>query len=384
MLTQLLLKKIQNQLLGQLTPNAFMKQHWQKKPRWISGAYPDQWEWLTPKRIKTLATHPNAQVRLIQKTPKKWKVSYGPLRPIDFKTLPQKNWTILIQDLQHWYPEADELLRLFRFIPYARTDDLMVSYAVPGGSVGPHYDSYDVFLLQGFGQRHWEIAQHYDKTLQNNSEIKLISPFLPEQSRTLNPGDMLYLPPHWAHHGVAVTECLTCSIGFRAPSYQEWGDVFLNHLMDRLTLSGDYTDPELSATNNPACLPSSLTKKVHEKILELLWDQADVIECIGLTLSEPKPHVIFTPPPKPLSLNGFQKSLQHKKLALHPASQMLYSGAYLFWNGEAHLLPASHLALPKILANNRQLEPCLIEEPTLSWLFEGYLAGWCTIKPFYP
>lgn len=376
--TQMPLKKLQKQLL-QLSPSAFMKQHWQKKPRWIAGAYPAPWEWLTPKRIKTLATHPEAQVRLIQKTAKKWQVHYGPLRPIDFKTLPQKNWTVLIQDLQHWYPEADDLLGLFRFIPYARTDDLMVSYAVPGGSVGPHYDSYDVFLLQGFGQRHWEIAQYYDNTLQNHSEIKLISPFPAEQSRTLSPGDMLYLPPYWAHHGVAVTECLTCSIGFRAPSYQEWGDVFLNHLMDQLTLTGDYTDPELSATNNPARLPQSLIKKVHQKIQELLWNQSDVIECIGLTLSEPKPHVIFIPPKKPLNLKSFQKILQHQRLQLHPASQMLYYGSHVFWNGESHEFKTNHLTLPKTLANNRKLAPCLIEEPHLSWLFEGYQAGWCSV-----
>lgn len=379
MSTQIVLKKLQKQLLGQISPKAFMKQYWQKKPRWVSEAYPDHWEWLTPKRIKTLATHPEVKVRLIQKTARKWQVYHGPLRPIDFKTLPQKNWTILIQDLQHWYPEADDLFRLFRFIPYARTDDLMVSYAVPGGSVGPHYDSYDVFLLQGFGQRHWEIAERYDDTLQNHSDIKLILPFSPEQSKILNPGDMLYLPPRWAHHGVAVTECLTCSIGFRAPSYPEWGDVFLNYLMDRMTLTGDYSDPELSATNNPARLPTSLTKKVHQKIRELLWNHTDVIECIGLTLSEPKLHVTFTPPKKPLSLKNFQKTLQVKKLTLHPASQMLYHGSHIFWNGEAHEFTARHLTLPKILANNRQLAPGLIDEPNLSWLFEGYQAGWCNI-----
>ena len=168
---------------------------------------------------------------------------HGPFRRSDFRALPERNWTLLIQGVNLHVPAADALLRRFSFVPYARLDDLMVSYAAPGGGVGPHFDSYDVFLLQGKGQRRWRLSRQRDLALKPDVPLKILARFRPDHVVLLDPGDMLYLPPGIAHDGVAIAACSTYSIGFRAPSAQELGIAFVDWLRDRIALDGWYRDP---------------------------------------------------------------------------------------------------------------------------------------------
>src|SRR5260221_416764 len=171
--------------------------------------------------VLALAASADVSSRLVRHRGASWSLEHGPFSPSRFKQLPRRDWTVLIQDANHFSPGADGLLACFDFIPHARIDDVMVSYAAPGGSVGPHVDSYDVFLLQGRGKRRWQISGQKDHSFVPGLDLKILERFAPEAEWLLEPGDILYLPPGVAHHGVAETECLTWSIGFRAPSDPE-------------------------------------------------------------------------------------------------------------------------------------------------------------------
>ena len=196
--------------------------------------------------MQQLACREDVESRLIRGSGTHWQLDHGPFRKSDFKRLPKTEWTLLVQSLNHFLPEADALLAHFDFIPHARLDDLMVSYAVPGGSVGPHFDSYDVFLLQGQGHRRWQIGTQTDLALLDDAPLKILRHFDAEDEWVLGPGDMLYLPPHVAHYGVAEDDCMTYSIGFRAPTTEELAQGFLMHLQDTLKLEGRYADPDLA------------------------------------------------------------------------------------------------------------------------------------------
>ena len=363
-------------LLGGLTPRSFLERHWHKSPLLIRGAIPDFLGFLTPREIQRLATHPDVQARLVVREGRHWHLHHGPFRPVDFKGLPARNWTLLVQELNHWIPEAADLLDRFNFIPHARLDDLMVSYAVPGGGVGPHFDSYDVFLLQGFGVRRWSIAETDDLELLPDSDLKLLRRFKPQARWDLDAGDMLYLPPQCAHDGVAVTECFTYSIGFRAPTYQEWVDAFLDHLRDHLQVPGRYADPDLTLQRHPSELPAALLERVGQALQAIRWNEADVLACAGRYLSEPKPHLFFEPPAAPLTPARFLKQVARQGLRLDPKSRLLYRGRWVFFNGEARAFPAATVRLFALLGDRRHLPPESLPQAAADWLYEAYRAGW--------
>ncbi len=368
-------------LLGGLSPSAFLHRHWHKRPLLIRNAMPDFLGFLTPAEIKRLATHPDVQSRLVVRQGRHWHLQHGPFRPIDLKTLPARQWTLLVQELNHWIPAAARLLDHFSFIPHARLDDLMVSYAAPGGGVGPHFDSYDVFLLQGFGTRRWSIAETDDLELRPNSALKLLRRFTPQAQWDLDAGDMLYLPPHYAHDGVAVTECFTYSIGFRAPTHQEWVEAFLDHLRDHLTVPGRYADPDLALQAHPAELPAALLHQVERVLQSVRWNAADVLSCVGRYLSEPKPHLFFTPPHPALSRHAFARAVQKEGLRLDPRSRILYRGQWFFFNGEARACPGTARTPLIHLADRHQLPPGPLPATALPWLHEAYQAGWIHLGP---
>ncbi len=363
-------------LLGTLSPKAFLARHWHKKPLLVRQAIPDFLGFLTPAEIKKLATRPDVQARLILREGRRWKLHHGPFRPIDFKTLPDSNWTVLVQELNHWIPEAAALLQDFNFVPHARLDDLMVSYAVPGGGVGPHFDSYDVFLLQSFGTRHWGIAETDDLELLPDSDLKILRRFKAQAQWDLEAGDMLYLPPQCAHDGVAVSECFTYSIGFRAPTHQEWVNAFLDHLRDHLTVSGRYADPDLTLQAHPGELPAALLQQVSHILQSIRWNDQDILSCVGRYLTEPKPHLFFDPPPSPLTRTRFARQVERLGLRLDPRSIMLFRGNRLFLNGEEHPLAGAAKRPLVALADHRRLAPGPLPEAAISLLYEAYLAGW--------
>ncbi|HYD33010.1 MAG TPA: cupin domain-containing protein, partial [Methylophilaceae bacterium] len=198
-------------LLGGLTAEQFLQEYWQKKPLLIRNAIPDFSGLLRPEELAGLACEEGVQSRLVSQQRNKWRVEEGPFEEERFLKLPARNWTLLVQEVNHHLDEADALLRRFNFIPYARLDDLMVSYAPDEGGVGPHFDSYDVFLLQGQGKRLWRISEQKDLSLIADAPLRILKHFETEQEWLLGPGDMLYLPPHIAHWGIAKGDCMTYS-----------------------------------------------------------------------------------------------------------------------------------------------------------------------------
>jgi len=204
-------------MLGDIEPSEFLRDYWHKKPLLIRNAIPGFKGLLNPDELIELASLEDAQSRLVTFDKNRWSLENGPFEKRRFRKLPEY-WTILVQGVNHFLPEGAKLLGQFDFIPHARLDDLMVSFAPDGGGVGPHFDSYDVFLLQGMGCRRWQISAQQDSELIPDAPLRILARFEPEQEWILEPGDMLYLPPKYAHNGVAIGNSMTYSIGFRAPS----------------------------------------------------------------------------------------------------------------------------------------------------------------------
>src|SRR5678815_2196015 len=205
-------------LLGGLTASAFVARHWHKEPLLVRGALPGFTGVATRDDLFALAARDDVASRLVRRIGSGYSLEHGPFSRTQLARLPRRDFTLLVQGLNLHSDAADALLRRFAVIPYARLDDVMVSYAAPGGGVGPHVDSYDVFLLQGFGRRRWRWGAQKDHEMRPGVPVKILRRFRPTADAVLAPGDMLYVPPGHAHDGVAVDECTTWSIGFRAPS----------------------------------------------------------------------------------------------------------------------------------------------------------------------
>ena len=341
-------------LLGGISAETFLSEYWHKKPLLIRGAIPDFEGFLTPNELAGLACEDDVQSRLISYDKKQWKLAQGPFAEKRFAKLPERDWTLLVQSVNHHLQEANDLLQLFNFIPYARLDDLMVSYAPDGGGVGPHFDSYDVFLLQGCGQRLWRISEQEDLSLVEGAPLRILENFNAEQEWTLSAGDMLYLPPQVAHWGIGIGDCMTYSIGFRAPKAEELAGEFLNYLQEHRKLSGIYADPDLALQAHPAEIGDAMVKKVSSILDGLKWNDADVADFLGQYLSEPKPHIVFDAPKK-MSLQVFEKRMKKEGIQLSLKSQLLKVSNTFYYNGEALDLDADSVELMTRLADVRQL-----------------------------
>jgi 50S ribosomal protein L16 3-hydroxylase len=365
-------------LLGGLSPTRFLRDVWHKRPLLIRNAVPGFGGLLSPGEMQQLASREDVESRLIQGSGTHWQLDHGPFGKSDFRRLPKTEWTLLVQSLNHILPEADALLARFNFIPHARLDDLMVSYAVPGGSVGPHFDSYDVFLLQGQGHRRWQISTQTDLTILDDEPLKILRRFKAEDEWVVGPGDMLYLPPHVAHYGVAEDACMTYSIGFRAPATEELAHGFLMHLQDTLSLEGRYADPDLRLQTHPGEISRAMLGQIEAMIAKIKWTKRDIAEFAGRYLSEPKPNVFFNAPDEPLSHAAFNRQASKTGVALDPKSRLLFAGGRFFINGEAFTPVADEIAALQQLADQRRLAAPL---PTAlrDRLYDWYQAGWLEI-----
>lgn len=364
------------QLLGGLTADQFLERHWQKEPLLVRGAIPSFNGLLERDELFELACNGEAESRLVYPHRGRWNLRNGPLAAADFQRR-KGPWTILVQGLNHHLPEADALLRRFGFVPFARLDDLMVSYAAKGGGVGPHFDSYDVFLIQGTGQRLWQVSDQDDLEILPDIPLRILKNFKITQEWTLDPGDMLYLPPRYAHNGIALTDdCSTYSVGFRAPSHQELATQFLVFLEDRLEMAGMYSDPDLRACTHPAKIEHDMLDRLGQVINAIRWNQATIAEFTGCYLTEPKPHVYFDPPEEPLDEVAFAQALSHAGYRLDLRTQMLYSGAQVFINGETHTPDWKDLAALQQLADERHLPGAEIHsDRVLACLYDWYCSG---------
>jgi 50S ribosomal protein L16 3-hydroxylase len=252
----------------------------------------------------------------------------------------------------------------------------MVSYAAPGGGVGPHFDSYDVFLLQGRGRRLWRVARPRAYRLEANAPVRIVADFRPEQEWVLEAGDLLYLPPGWAHDGAALEPAMTYSIGFRAPSAQELATGYLQFLEDRVARAGIYADPGLKPQHHPARLGNDLVERYTRLLRGLPGARSDVLEFLGCHLSEPKPHIRFQRPARLLSPPSFARSIKRRGVHLGAATIMLYRGRRFFVNGESVTVRDDRHLLAR-LADLRHLNPGnLPAEAATALLYTWYRSGY--------
>ncbi|MGL4995663.1 MAG: JmjC domain-containing protein [Deefgea sp.] len=363
-------------LLGSISPEEFLRDYWQKKPLLIRQAWTDFPELIDFARLAELAGRDDVESRLIEYKNQQWKLENGPFSSSRLKRLGETDWTILVQNMNHLVPHISDLLYRFNFLPYTRLDDLMISYAPPGGTVGPHYDSYDVFLLQVGGQKRWQISSDDASGFIEDAPIRVLKDFHPEQEWILEHGDMLYLPPKFAHYGVALTPGMTYSIGFRAPKTQEIATKFLEYLQDEICLEGMYADPDATVTDVPAKIDPLFIARISEMLQQVTWDEKNVSEFIGRYFSEPKSHVFFDQTEELLDYDDFAAAVTEYGVRLDLKSQMLYTDDCIYMNGEAIETESDTFEALHELANQRQLSAGQYDENLLETLFTYYEYGY--------
>lgn len=364
-------------VLGALSPRRFLARHWQKAPLFVPQALPGFRDLLTPGDLVELVSRDDVPSRLVVERDGHWSVRHGPLSRRDFRGLRHARWTLLVQGVDQVLPEGKALLEAFSFIPHARLDDLMVSFAPAGGGVGPHFDSYDVFLLQGLGHKHWRISGQQDRDLVPGAPLRILQRFHAEQEWTVGAGDLLYLPPKYAHWGVALDDCLTYSIGFRAPSAQELVGQFLAYLEEHLEPEGMYEDPDLQLQRHPGEIADAMVERVTDLLRQIRWGRADVADFLGRYLTEPKPHVFFEPPRPAASRSRFEQAARRRGVVLALKSAMLFHGGSVFLNGEVVRVPRQERRWLVALADTRHSGP-LEDAPAglMDLLYGWYRAGY--------
>jgi 50S ribosomal protein L16 3-hydroxylase len=361
-------------LLAGLSPQTFMRRHWQKKPLLVRAALPAGTAPLDRATLFALASSEAVESRLVERQGKGWTLRHGPFVRRQLPRLSQPGWTLLVQGADLHLDAAHALLARFRFVPDARLDDLMVSFATDGGGVGPHVDSYDVFLLQVHGKRRWRIGRPSDLQLQPDLPLKILARFEPESEWLLEPGDMLYLPPRWAHDGVAEGECMTCSIGFRSAGRAETAREVLQRLADAQpgasAIDPLYRDPSQAATAHPGAIPAALHQFARDAVARLLREPKALERAVGEWLSEPKPQVWF---------EAGAARAGHGGVVLDRRTRMLYDGSHVFINGESFRAAGRDATLMHELADRRALDARRVRRLTdaaaqLLWAWAE--AGW--------
>jgi 50S ribosomal protein L16 3-hydroxylase len=367
-------------LLGGVSARAFLRRYWQRDALLVRDAMHGFAGLHSRAQLFALAGRDDLESRLVVRERGRYTLAHGPFRARELRRLPERNWTLLVQGVNLVDDGADALMRAFAFLPYARLDDVMVSYAAPGGGVGPHVDAYDVFLLQGMGSRRWRYGRQRDMTLVPRLPLKILRRFTPAVDSVLGPGDMLYLPPQYAHDGVAVDACTTYSIGFRAAAYEELAQHFLDALRDRVALPGRYADPGLPPTRTPARIDPAMTRRIAAALAGIRWDAHDVGRFLGSWLTEPKATVQFRRAPRPLPVAAFAAAIRARGLALDRRTQFLYDDAAFYLNGDALPLPVPGAAVLRALANDRALSaaqcraaPQKLQTLLRDWHQHGYL-----------
>lgn len=354
------------QPLGMSTAQ-FLRDYWQKRPLLIRGAFPDFTPPIEPEDLAGLACEEGALSRLIAYDPRRdrWKVKTGPLDETDFATTGDANWTLLVQDVDKWDIDVAALLEPFAFLPSWRVDDVMVSYAEPGGGVGAHVDQYDVFLVQGLGQRHWAINTDPDapKDVRDDVELKQLRTFEPSHEWLLEPGDMLYLPPGIGHDGVAFGgPCMTFSVGMRAPSQAELVGDLADYLAERLPDEARYTDADLTPARHSGEIDRGALERLRAAVpFATALNDATVLDWFGSFITRYRLAQNPVPADKPLTDAALDKLLAAGATFLrHPWSRMAWTrtraGCTLFANGLAY---AATPALAQRLSASRELTPAL-------------------------
>ena len=345
-----------------MQPARFLRDYWQKRPLLIRGMFADGVHPISPNDLAGLACEEAALSRIVtcDRKRNRWKLRQGPFRETDFATLGDKNWTLLVQDVDKWDVDVAALLDTFRFVPSWRIDDVMVSYATDGGGVGSHVDNYDVFLIQGLGQRRWRISAdpNAPKDFREDTELKLLREFDPTNDWLLGPGDTLYLPPGLAHDGIAIGECMTYSIGMRAPSRAELLLDFAEFIAEPLTEDQRYSDPDLAPARNTHEIDASALARVAAAMPHFPnVDKSTLANWFGRFITRYRSAHIAFASERTLSVDEVQRRLLKSGLLRNPFSRFAWRrnghGAELFVAGEAW--PCS-LPFARLLTDSRELE----------------------------
>ena len=356
-------------LLGGLTPAQFMRRHWHKKPLLVRQAIPNFQPPVLRAEMFALAAQESVESRLVQQIKGGWKLRHGPFARRSLPAMSQREWTLLVQGVDLHNDAVHQLMQQFRFVPEARLDDLMISYATDGGGVGPHFDSYDVFLLQAHGRRRWRIGRQKDLTLKEGIPLKVLAEFEPEEEFVLEPGDMLYLPPRYAHDGIAEGECMTYSIGFRAPARAELAQELLVRLSEDAAEDEQvqmYRDAKQEAVAEPGAIPAELQAFAKEALERALSQPLALERALGEYLTEPKPNVWF---------EASDGGAMLEAVRLDRRTRMMYDAQHIFINGESYRAGGKDATLMRRLANQRYLSSKDIQRASDEAL--ELLSIWC-------
>ncbi|PHN41725.1 MULTISPECIES: ribosomal protein uL16 3-hydroxylase [Pseudomonas] len=345
------------QLLGGITAREFLRDYWQKKPLLIRQAIPDFESPIDADELAGLALEEEVESRLvIEHGERPWELRRGPFAEDAFSTLPEREWTLLVQAVDQFVPEVAELLEQFRFLPSWRIDDVMISFAAPGGSVGPHFDNYDVFLLQAQGKRNWKIGQmcNSESPLLQHADLRILAEFEESAEWVLEPGDMLYLPPRLAHYGIAEDDCMTYSVGFRAPSAAEVLTHFTDFLAQYLTDEERYTDADVQPVSDPHQIQSDALDRLKSLLAEHMSDERMLLTWFGQFMTEPRyPELVAG---EELGEEDFVASLQDGAILVrNPSARMAWSEVHddvlLFASGQSRYLPGKLRELLKMICS---------------------------------
>jgi len=351
-------------ILGGISVETFLKEYWQKKPLLIRQSFPGFEPILPADELAGMSLEEEVESRIIleQGEESPWELRKGPFKEQDFAALPKDKWTLLIQGVDQWLPEAADLLSEFDFIPSWRIDDLMISYAVDGGSVGPHYDQYDVFLLQAEGKRNWRVGQMCSEqsAFLKEPKLRILEQFEEQENWVLEPGDMLYLPPRLAHYGIAQGECMTYSIGFRAPSQSELLHSLMEVMDGNCSEDQRYGDSDLGNQGNPGEINQDAIQRTRNLLISALNDDQAIADALGLLMSEAKyPEQLEESQPD-LNWGELVQAFRDNEIerALH--SRFSYSklnGRLTFYcNHKLYTLKEDSIALAEYLCSERYLE----------------------------
>ncbi|MGY2397680.1 ribosomal protein uL16 3-hydroxylase [Pseudomonas sp. SDO5271_S396] len=343
------------QLLGGITAREFLRDYWQKKPLLIRQAIPDFESPIDADELAGLALEEEVESRLvIEHGERPWELRRGPFAEDAFSTLPEREWTLLVQAVDQFVPEVAELLEQFRFLPSWRIDDVMISFAAPGGSVGPHFDNYDVFLLQAQGKRNWKIGQmcNSESPLLQHADLRILAEFEESAEWVLEPGDMLYLPPRLAHFGIAEDDCMTYSVGFRAPSAAEVLTHFTDFLSQYLTDEERYTDADAQPAADPHQIQGDALDRLKSLLAEHMSDERMLLTWFGQFMTEPRyPELVAG---EELGEDDFIGSLQDGAILVrNPSARLAWSEVdddlLLFASGQSRYLPGKLRELLKLI-----------------------------------
>ena len=373
-------------VLGTHSVEEFLNTYWQKKPLVIRNAIPDLEPPIEVDELAGLACEPNIESRLVfeEENGHPWQLHNGPFDEGKLQSLPNSHWTLLVQGLDYWIPEAADLLDAFRFIPNWRLDDIMASFAPQGGSVGPHFDQYDVFLLQTHGHRRWKIGHVHDNSSPRveGTPLHILADFETVEEYVLEPGDMLYLPPGVSHWGIAEDDCMTLSIGFRTPSHAEVVTGVAEYISDNPGLGHHLEDPSPRNPDNPGRIDDHMISELQRIVKENVNNEEAIASWFGQAMTEPKHDGVIQPPEEPVTAASLQQAVgDGEDLLWNEGSRFsFYDGRdgdgkvrLLFADGQRFRLRGDAIGIAELICAGRhipatELAPWLEDEALLELL----------------